>query len=486
MRAAKVRITEKNWKHLQDLLFAEYPHQEVATFLDCGWQEGNDLLVVTIAALQEPKSGDIESGVDSIQLNEKYSVRQALHSEKGKFATGLVHSHPEGYAVWPSKIDDKMDAYYSSYFGSFTPERPFLSMILSKNKDGQVQFSGRVFWKGVWIQCLDIQIVGERSQKISSSILKKEVPPDEVFERLSRLTGAMGVESALSLWGAKVAIIGVGGTGSALFHSLVRACVGHIVIIDGDVVSISNSERVHGFHCDDVSGEPVFKVDIMKRLARGINPKTKVTTLKMNANSPEALRYLVECELIFGCTDSQVGKVLVSNLALRNLVPAVHVNVAMETKLGRLHAEIAQVIRYGPELPCVYCRNLVNVRLLAQELMTEKERAQRKHAADNVADEKKEMYWVDEPVLHTVGSLTTIAAEYAAKVGIGLISGVYQIVESYFEIDILKPGSGGVSVPMKRRSDCICGRYLDGHSDQGDGWLGKAIDVQKDLHEKES
>jgi molybdopterin/thiamine biosynthesis adenylyltransferase len=472
MRAAKVRITEKNWQLMQDLLFSEYPQKEVATFFDCGWQEGNELLVLTVVDLRPPSAGDIQSGVGSIQLNEQYSLRQALTCGQVKFATGLVHSHPESRSVWPSRIDDKMDKYYADYFGSFALDRPFLSMIVSKDESGKINFSGRVFWKGCWLKCIDFQIVGEGNQKISSSVLEKDTIPDEIFERLNRLSGAMGKETAIALWGAKVAIVGGGGTGSALFHSLVRACVGHIVVIDDDTVSISNSERLHGFHHNDVLAEPKHKVDILKRLAESINPKIVVTALKMNANSEEALKHIVECDMIFGCTDSQVGKVLISNISLRYLIPAIHVNVAMETAKGRLQAEIAQVIRYGPGLPCVYCRNLVNIAMLAQELMSEQERESRKQEAKKYTDERKEMYWIDEPVLHTVGSLTTIAAEYAAKVGLGLLSGVYSISESFFEIDILKPCSGGIAVPMRRREGCVCSRDVYGYSGQGEGWLG--------------
>ncbi len=471
MRAAKVRITQSNWQELQDLLFSEYPKREVATFLDCGWKEGHELLVLTIKSIKTPGPGDIESGVDSIQLNEQYSYKQALASERSKFATGLVHSHPLGYAVWPSKVDDKMDSYYAEFFGTFCPDRPFLSMIVSKDRNGKVSFSGRIFWRSAWIQCVDLQVVGESGFKLSSSIVEAEKVPEEVFARLNRLTGAMGRQAAQALWNSKVVIVGAGGTGSALFHSLVRSCIGEIVTIDADEVSISNSERVHGFEASDISETPVYKVDIMKRLGTRINPYAKITPLRMNAISEDAQKHLAEADIIFGCTDSQVGKVLISNAAIKYLLPAIHVNVAMESSTFGLIAEIVQVVRYEPGLPCVFCRDLIDRQLLAQELMSQEERIQRQTNAAIAENEKKQMYWTDEPVLNTVGGTTTIAAECAAKMGVGILTGVFRIKPSFIEFDLLKPENASVVVPLRRKKGCICSHTIDGGCDQVEGWI---------------
>lgn len=78
---------------------------------------------------------------------------------------------------------------------------------------------------------------------------------------------------------------------------------------------------------------------------------------------------------------------------------------------------------------------------------------------------------MDEPVLHTVGGTTTIGAEYSAKMGIGILSGAFDIDEDFYEIDVLKPSKPGVSFTLKKRSDCICSRDSEGCADQGGDWL---------------
>ncbi|MBV2168814.1 MAG: ThiF family adenylyltransferase [Bdellovibrio sp.] len=471
MKHAKIRISKANWDILKPHLLSNFPKGESATFFECGWKSGENALVISITSLNLPKDGDLTCGVSSISLHEGYSLRQALQVEKSGFAPGLIHSHPEGYHVTPSRIDDKMDAYYAEYFSTFAPERPFVSLIYSEDESKQPHFSGRVFWKGQWLDCLDFQITGESYQKLSA-VLGNEGPiPEEVCNRLKRLTGVMGLDAARRLWGAKVGIVGAGGTGSALFHSLVRACVGSILIIDDDTLSVSNAERIHGIHYQDLIEPGIPKVDILKRFAHDINPAIEVIALKMSANTDDAMKHLIECDVIFGCTDTQVGKVLISNIATQFLIPTVHLNVAMETDGKKLRGQVIQINQYAPGRSCVYCRDIVNVRLLAQELMSESERKARRAQANSVSPAKRDMYWIDEPVIHTVGSLTTIAAEYASTIGIGILTNCYGVQEEYFELDTIAPSRPPVTFTVKKRSDCICGRNLEGYSAQGDRWL---------------
>lgn len=468
---AKIRISEANWNIMRALLLRNFPDVEHATFFECGWIETPKSLILSVTSLHLPSEQDITCGPSAISLHESYSLRQALNIEKSGYASGLVHSHPQGWHVEPSRIDNNMDSYYSEYFDSFTPGRPFISMIYSEDEIGRQKFSGRVFWKEKWIECVEIQIIGEAYQKLPSDIVEPVPIPKDINARLERLTGVMGMEAAKNLWRSKVGIIGGGGTGSALFHSLARACVGTIVTVDYDILSPSNTERIHGVRQADLLVGEVFKVDILKRLAADINPDITVIPIRANANTTEVIRELVDCDIVFGCTDTQVGKVLVSNLATQYLVPTIHVNVSMETVNGRLAGQIVQINQYTSGLSCVYCRDLINAQLLTQEMMSNEERLSRIESARNADKSTRSMYWIDEPVVHTVGALTTIAAEYASTFGIGLLTGAYQIKEEYLELNTMKPSIAPVTQAIKKKANCICTRRHEGYSEQGDGWL---------------
>ncbi len=470
MKNVKVRITHELCEKLTTHLFSRYPDKEAATFLDCGFAVGVESLIVTIKDLFLPKEGDMDSETGGVGLKEPYSLRFALASESNSSALGLVHSHPESCATFPSTIDDDMDSYYSEYFKGFAKSRPYVSLILSADEAGQLRFSGRVFCNGKWLLCSSLQVVGDNNEIVYADNYPLKEVPAEVEERLERFTGVLGKKSAKQLWQLQAVIIGAGGTGSPLFHSLVRSCVGKIIVIDPQYGAASNTERIHGFYHADLKGEPKLKVEMLKRLSDNINPNLEVIIVPFDARSEIAQKFILESDIILGCTDSQVGRVMVSDFSLRFLLPAFHMTVSMETHANKLSAEVIHITKYAPHLPCVYCRSQVDAQRLAQELMSPEERAQRqKDEAEMKA--KKGMYWVDEPVIHTVGSLTTIAAELSANYSIGLITGLYKMPADFMEIDLLKLDKGAVCFPMKKRSACMC-KDRNGLAAQGEPWIG--------------
>lgn len=69
---------------------------------------------------------------------------------------------------------------------------------------------------------------------------------------------------------AKVAVYGIGGVGSFVVEGLARVGVGHLVLIDNDVISNSNLNRqIHATH--QTIGKR--KIDVMKQRILDINPK---------------------------------------------------------------------------------------------------------------------------------------------------------------------------------------------------------------------
>lgn len=85
--------------------------------------------------------------------------------------------------------------------------------------------------------------------------------------RTELLIGKVALEK---LEKAKVAVYGIGGVGSFVVEGLARAGVGHLVLIDNDVISDSNLNRqIHATH--QTIGKR--KIDVMKQRILDINPK---------------------------------------------------------------------------------------------------------------------------------------------------------------------------------------------------------------------
>ena len=127
---------------------------------------------------------------------------------------------------------------------------------------------------------------------------------------------------------ARVLIVGVGGVGSWCAEALVRTGLGHITLMDNDVVAESNINR----QCPATSktlGQP--KVEAMRDRLLAINPDCDITTLKERYTSTVHLDLFpppslivdaidsVDCkaELILGATEAGVSIVSSMGAALR-------------------------------------------------------------------------------------------------------------------------------------------------------------------------
>lgn len=85
----------------------------------------------------------------------------------------------------------------------------------------------------------------------------------------------LGSEAMEKLKNSKVAVFGIGGVGSFAAEALARSGVGHIVLIDHDIISLSNINRQ--IHADsETVGR--LKVDVMKERILKINSDAVVET----------------------------------------------------------------------------------------------------------------------------------------------------------------------------------------------------------------
>jgi len=457
---ATVRISKQTSDEVLKLLFSRYPFQEWATFIRCGWKAHKDGLLITVKSMVPPHGDDVSRDVDHVVINEPYILRTALKAESGSLAVGVIHSHPQDYATYPSKVDDHMDLYLSKFLSGFTPGRPYVSLIVSRNEEGTLCFSGRCWFGGKWIVANKLEVVGQDVHRVQADNVAPSAVPESVHRRLTRLTNQLGPSASLNLWNTTVVIVGLGGTGSAVAHSLARSCVGHIVLIDFDRISYSNAERVHGVTDADLQMEPKpYKVEVLSRLIKSINPSIKVTICTESVLSPVAENLIASADIIMGCTDTEHARVAVCDYSIRLLIPAIHVNVALEGRASdnKVTGEIMHFSQFGPGLACLHCQSRVNGQRLAQELMSDEEKKIRKIAAgkENEGD-RRESYWLGTPIIPTIGSLTTMAAEYASNCAVGLITGKFQPPHVFLEMNLLAPGWGIMPINFLKRDNCLC------------------------------
>ncbi len=93
--------------------------------------------------------------------------------------------------------------------------------------------------------------------------------------QFSRTELLLGKENMEKLAAARVCIFGIGGVGGYVAEALARSGVGHLELVDNDVVCLSNLNRqiiaTHG-----TLGQ--YKVDVMKERILSVNPAAEVVT----------------------------------------------------------------------------------------------------------------------------------------------------------------------------------------------------------------
>ncbi|MEG2457117.1 MAG: tRNA threonylcarbamoyladenosine dehydratase, partial [Clostridia bacterium] len=95
------------------------------------------------------------------------------------------------------------------------------------------------------------------------------------FIRAENLIGKQGQKK---LCEAKVAVFGLGGVGSYVAEALARAGIGEILLVDGDVIALSNINRqLIALH----STVGKSKVSIMEARILDINPNARVVAKQL-------------------------------------------------------------------------------------------------------------------------------------------------------------------------------------------------------------
>lgn len=196
---------------------------------------------------------------------------------------------------------------------------------------------------------------------------------DIVFDRQIRAFGRAGQRVLGKL---RVGIVGAGGTGSSTFEQLVRLGVGEILIIDPDVINDdgSNVTRVYGSAMADIG---VPKVELATRNAVRIGLGTRVTAINGTINDEATARLLADCDVVFGCTDDNRGRVTLGRLATWYLIPIIDVGVKLTATDATLHGIEGRVTVIQPGGGCLQCRGRINVAALQSEVLNPAERERR-------------------------------------------------------------------------------------------------------------
>lgn len=169
--------------------------------------------------------------------------------------------------------------------------------------------------------------------------------PDE-FRRYDRhlLLPEIGIDGQERLSKSRVLVIGAGGLGSPLLLYLAAAGVGHLTVVDPDVVDVSNLQRqvLHG-----TSDLGMRKIDSARARLNDVNPHVEIRTIAEPFTSANAMEIATGHDIIVDGTD---------NFPTRYLSNDVAVLLGMPNVYGSIYRFEGQVSLFWAEHgPCYRC-----------------------------------------------------------------------------------------------------------------------------------
>lgn len=136
---------------------------------------------------------------------------------------------------------------------------------------------------------------------------------DPIFNRATLLLGEAAMER---LAAARVIVFGIGGVGSWCAESLIRSGLGHLTIVDNDVVCSSNINRQLMATTRTV-GQP--KVEALKEHLLEVNPEADIKTLQQTFTEATAADFdLDKYDYVIDAIDSLRDKALLIEQACRS------------------------------------------------------------------------------------------------------------------------------------------------------------------------
>jgi len=377
------------------------PGVENAAYLVCRMSRSESEVRLLVREVIPAQREHILEASDAHMKIASISFRAAMkRADAQKSAFVFVHTHPGGYPSH-SPQDDREEGplFRTAYVRIHSDTAIHGSLIFCNGKLS----SARVWLPDGSVRPMEcVRVVGNRLHFWFSGT--DDQPTPEFFDRQVR---AFGRELQPLLRRLRIGVVGAGGTGSAVIEQLTRLGVGFLLISDGQDFDASNINRLYGSRVID-AGLP--KIKIIERLIADIGLSTQVRLLPGPISFRSVLEEFRTCDAIFGCTDDEWGRSILTRLAIYYAIPVLDMGVKIDSKDGLIRSINGRVTALLPGTACLYCRG----RITAEGVGFESLRATNPERAE---EQQREGYIPElgEPAPSVVPFTTTVASSAIAE-----------------------------------------------------------------------
>jgi molybdopterin/thiamine biosynthesis adenylyltransferase len=145
---------------------------------------------------------------------------------------------------------------------------------------------------------------------------------------------------------ARVLVVGAGGLGSPVALYLAAAGIGHIGLVDDDVVSLSNLQRQILFRTSDVGRA---KVEAGAETLKALNPGVQVDVHAVRLTAANAMALIADYDIIADGSDNFATRFLLNDACFFAKKPLVSAAVT------EFEGQLSTYKAYEPGLPCYRC-----------------------------------------------------------------------------------------------------------------------------------
>lgn len=313
-----------------------------------------------------------------------------------------IHGHPQGYAEF-SEIDNTSDQELLPVIRAWIGhDVPHASVVMLPNG----RLFGRYLWKGNMLTVLDLIAVPGPDLLLWWA---DDASPAPVFGESQ--DQAFGEGTTRRMARLKAAVGGASGTGSPTVEQLFRLGTGEIVNVDPDTTENRNLNRIlHASVTDAIEGR--LKVDVAADAIRRTGLPTTFQSIPLPLGSPEAIREVASCDVLFGCVDTHSARFLMNLLASHYLLPYFDIGVMIDAepdgdRKGSIKDIVGSVHYVVPGRSSLLSREVISLERIAWEGLRESDPAA---AAQQVADKYIKGVAVTRPAVISVNMLASSLA----------------------------------------------------------------------------
>jgi molybdopterin/thiamine biosynthesis adenylyltransferase len=357
---------------MMELLLAEGDYAAIKAELYAGESENCAILFANqitktdrtvrllVRDIQLPLPADYtRKGMLEAELTPEFVARVTKRARREKRALVFVHSHPGSDAPQFSVIDDAGEKLLSAFLAHRHPDFSHAALVISAGGVRARRLGGT--------EEIRVISVGPHRATLFDPA-SRETTVSEQFDRQVRAFGADGQRKLERL---RIAIVGLGGTGSIVAQQLVHLGVRDFILIDPDVLEASNLNRVSNASPQDIGKQ---KIEIAARYIGDIAKDADVKKIAGDVVETKTARRLVDADILFGCTDSHGSRSVMQQIAYQYLIPYIDMGVTLVAKKGSISHVYGRVQLLAPGLACFTCSNLLDPNEVRRDMLSAFER----------------------------------------------------------------------------------------------------------------